>query len=459
MSFGSGGSGSGALSGDSDVALNVPADGQVLTYSSSVSKWANADTTASSNNGAAVFSAKDYGAKGDGSTDDTAALTSWANAANGRKAYLPSGTYLCTTGPIFSNIATELYGDGSNSVISVTNNTAQGIVFGNASSNNGVVAGGSVRNIKFQTSSGKPTARTGNAGLQLKNAIQVSVQGVTVTGFDMGFDLINNCYGSQFMNCRTIFSGNNVGINLRTGSQSGSDIAFYNCWIGGAYAAVFMSGGGGGYHFFGGQYAGGLGFSAVQDAYGTIVMGQDWLSGSTGESSCEFHGVSFEGTEWIWIVRQLDTGPVGFFGCQFNPTQSNAPAIGLFKTSNAKNGKLFLANCTFSGFWSASTLISISGQYADYGIQEVGTYMAAQQPTLNGTGTYMSSVALQAGLAGVSQVLSGSGVQTANVTATSKLQTGASASASTPGSVTKKLPIYDQNSTLLGYIPIYNTIT
>ena len=42
MSFGGGGSGSGSISGSTDVALSNPADGQVLTYDGTLGKWKNA---------------------------------------------------------------------------------------------------------------------------------------------------------------------------------------------------------------------------------------------------------------------------------------------------------------------------------------------------------------------------------------------------------------------------------
>lgn len=42
MGFGGSGGGSASLSGSTDVALNTPANNQVLTYDSSTSKWKNA---------------------------------------------------------------------------------------------------------------------------------------------------------------------------------------------------------------------------------------------------------------------------------------------------------------------------------------------------------------------------------------------------------------------------------
>lgn len=45
MGFGGSGGGSGSVAGSSDVALNNPADSQVLSYNASTSKWKNATIT------------------------------------------------------------------------------------------------------------------------------------------------------------------------------------------------------------------------------------------------------------------------------------------------------------------------------------------------------------------------------------------------------------------------------
>ena len=52
MGFGGSGGGSGAIGSASDVALNSPANNEVLTYDSSVQKWKNALTSGSGSDAA-----------------------------------------------------------------------------------------------------------------------------------------------------------------------------------------------------------------------------------------------------------------------------------------------------------------------------------------------------------------------------------------------------------------------
>lgn len=49
MGFGGSGGGSGSISGSTDVALNSPANQQVLAYDSSTSKWKNATMSGAGN--------------------------------------------------------------------------------------------------------------------------------------------------------------------------------------------------------------------------------------------------------------------------------------------------------------------------------------------------------------------------------------------------------------------------
>lgn len=56
-----------------------------------------------------TISVKDFGATGDGTTDDTTAVNNALVAAAGKSLYFPSGTYLCTTLTVYGG--TTVYGD------------------------------------------------------------------------------------------------------------------------------------------------------------------------------------------------------------------------------------------------------------------------------------------------------------------------------------------------------------
>lgn len=79
-----------------------------------------------------IVSVKDFGAVGDGVTDDTAAIRTAAQAAAGKSLYWPAGTYLVTFTPgqriIPASSNTEYFGDGPASVIKIKNGSAVGVL-------------------------------------------------------------------------------------------------------------------------------------------------------------------------------------------------------------------------------------------------------------------------------------------------------------------------------------------
>ena len=83
-----------------------------------------------------VISVKDFGATGDGSTNDTAAIQAALNAGAGKGVYLPAGTYN-TSAVLTVSSNTSFYGDGNTSVINVQPTASTTTV------NNGIFAGSS----------------------------------------------------------------------------------------------------------------------------------------------------------------------------------------------------------------------------------------------------------------------------------------------------------------------------
>ena len=66
-----------------------------------------------------IVNVKDFGAKGDGVTNDREAIQTAIDKANGRTVFLPSGTYAIKR-TLILNDHTHLTGDGMSSVIALT---------------------------------------------------------------------------------------------------------------------------------------------------------------------------------------------------------------------------------------------------------------------------------------------------------------------------------------------------
>jgi hypothetical protein len=81
-----------------------------------------------------VVNVKDFGAVGDGVTDDTAAIQSAINSGYGKAVYIPAGTYLVTSTINISGSNITIYGDGYNSIINRTGNYGNTFYFHSGSS-------------------------------------------------------------------------------------------------------------------------------------------------------------------------------------------------------------------------------------------------------------------------------------------------------------------------------------
>lgn len=88
-----------------DAAITSPADGDLVRFDSASGKWKNAG------GGSLFTNAHDYGAKGDGTTDDTTAIQNALAAlpVNGGVVFLPAGTYK-TSGTLDLGLTKSLVG-------------------------------------------------------------------------------------------------------------------------------------------------------------------------------------------------------------------------------------------------------------------------------------------------------------------------------------------------------------
>jgi len=98
--------------------------GAMSGNASSATALATGSTTARTlaNRFADVVNVKDFGAVGDGITNDTAAIQAAINAGYGKAVYIPAGTYLVTSTINISGSNITIYGNGYNSIINRTGN-------------------------------------------------------------------------------------------------------------------------------------------------------------------------------------------------------------------------------------------------------------------------------------------------------------------------------------------------
>lgn len=330
----------------------------------------------------------DFSAAGDGVADDTAKLQAAIDEAilRGVELKLPAGTYRTTAGLVANGNNVMISGAGGNlTKIKPDAFTYDALTIGPGVAGSGIAASGFIRNIDFEGTTSWMTGTT--AALKLDGMRQFSVEHVTTNRMPIGFDLVNNCYGSTFINCRSNLGG--IMFNLRTGPQSGSDITFFNCWGRGKDGSIWVSPDAGGFHFYGGQFTGGDNQGADNDLIGIVVLGKDYLNQATvgNVANINFDGIDFEGSKYIHQIRAFGQAILTISNSAFLSTAlTTAPEkpLSIFKTTNGLQTRLTLINNTVSGIWKSAKAIDVSGQGSVLNIFEVGTAMINGTVTFNG---------------------------------------------------------------------------
>ena len=172
-------------------------------------------------------SVKDFGAKGDGVTDDTAAIINAQQAS--RLVYFPSGTYLTDT--IRLNSSTDgavLYGNGFGTIIKPKATASYGIqIEGTSGVSN--ITNFKISDIKIDMSLMANTS--GVSAIYQRNSYGGSVDNITVTGFgstNKSLILKDGSYTTQYSNC-TFGTGSRIDIIGASAPNQVTTITFINC--------------------------------------------------------------------------------------------------------------------------------------------------------------------------------------------------------------------------------------
>lgn len=332
-----------------------------------------------------------YNAKGDGIADDTSSLNNaFADGiAQGRPVYLPAGTYKTTAQLTANGTNVMIFGAGGNkTMIKPSSNTAYDCLVIGDGIGSGSRPSGFLRDIAIDGTVARPVGSY-RAAVKLNAIRQLEVRNIFVDNFEIGFDLINNCYGSYFMGCRT-WSGVTLGLNLRTGPQSGNDLQFYNNWFYGNYAAIQVANDCGGFQFWGGQLSAGWNLASPDDTKGVVILGKDYITGTTGGvSHFMLDGFDVEGFQYNWFIRAYDEVQISLRGLGLQPNNSSRYAIGFLKADNAKSSNILIQDLAIKGNWTATNLISLANSSSSMSIQELNTSINAQ---INGVQTNGSSI-------------------------------------------------------------------
>lgn len=298
-----------------------------------------------------------YGATGNGTTDDSAAIQAALNygTANGKTVFFPSGTYKCVTplvldntaaGPVFAGPRCNILGSGAaNTRIVYPSGTGSLLTIGNTQLQYHITIAG-----VYLEGPGGGTPGTGTA-MTVTNALFFSLQDVRVTGFALGMtgtDIYN------FYCANSTFAYNVAGMNLQVGSYThpnadtfiATTFAYNTNYGLNAELAIALN-------YFGGTFqANGIGGS------GAFTGGVKISAGTDGAIGCNFQGTYFEenaGVADLYIQGLNSTGN-NVTGCTFNRLTSAHYTTNniLVDAASGKTVRISVTGCGFSGFGTYS---------------------------------------------------------------------------------------------------------
>ncbi len=197
-------------------------DGSALIPSN---QFGNPVTAVLTDKGGQAFNAKAYGAKGDGSTDDTTAIQSAiaaASAASGGIVYLPQGTYLLSSPLTITSNNVSLIGAGIGATVLKAKSGSEGIDMLIIGDNINTISKVRVQGILFNAANQK----TGGKAINVRIAFQLWLESIN----------LENQYDALYIHNSTLifFSNSNIretshnGVWWDNDLQSGYDLYINN---------------------------------------------------------------------------------------------------------------------------------------------------------------------------------------------------------------------------------------
>jgi len=307
------------------------------------------------------YSVKDYGAVGDGVTNDTAAIQACVTAANtaGFPAYFPPGNYVVTSAITIDNTAdsasfapkASIIGAGASCTV-ITAGAGEYSVFDmlGGASGSGMHSYQMIEGLHIQKAGG------GNC-LGLSNIAFAAINDCSFRGANVGINGIDVL--SMYVNGTEVLFNALGGVRMERGAvadgfQSGPNAIVFNaCVIGnnGNYGAWFVSGAN--ISFIGGSVEGnGLTGAAATSGKWGILVSNAGLEGGVG---LNVSGTYFEynkGQADIWLSQSSYSVAASITGATFNRiantgyTENNIR----IETSGSQKQEVFIAGCGFKHY-------------------------------------------------------------------------------------------------------------
>lgn len=299
---------------------------------------------------AEIVSVMDFGAVGNGTTDDTAAIQAAIDSITaGTPAVIlfPSGTYLISN-TITSKRGIELRGEFA--ILNCWTITSGLVIQINDASPN-VTPTPCVTGMKFIGKQGAESVTTGSpyiytAGLV---ALNISTHHVTVSncgfvGFDKCVTFGNNSYVNSFYDCYFGFSNYGIYFTVTGFTNLGENIAFYHCTVGNTNYGIYNN-------------VGELNFTSCSIDYNrynhisannSLLGGQ--LRGSMSFVTCHFECTSTQNPD---TTRINNNGLISFQACSFLDDYA-----GYFITTATNGSVMYLSDCFFEYGQNGKYIIS-----------------------------------------------------------------------------------------------------